>query len=334
MDDATGQVPIATGAPHVVHAEPAAATSAAVAVLPPLPSLQQPLQQQEQRAGPTADCDSGCPGASEDADDGAEEDAMVIVADDPSGGARITPASAGSDRTIDPANGSGNTGADDGSSSEEGDDLVQIRREIDAALAEDEDEEDDGGANSGPNGIRTRNELPPTALPLATRPIIEMAETLKLRSMGAVSGVVETMVVVQSLRGMPALDIDTILWLDGHVVLGYIFDVFGPVIAPLYSVRFNTQSEIDALHVGVGTPVFFAPDSPNVTRYVLPAQLLPHKGSDASWYYDEVRAAAFPVVMVCDRALTRHSLCSRARNPIARHEGAAAGGMRSVARAR
>ncbi len=46
-------------------------------------------------------------------------------------------------------------------------------------------------------------------------------------------------VVIQGLRGVPALDTDTYVFVDGKVLIGQIFETFGPVPAPLYSVRFN-----------------------------------------------------------------------------------------------
>ena len=47
-------------------------------------------------------------------------------------------------------------------------------------------------------------------------------------------------VIVQGKRGIPALDADTFVFLEGQKLIGQIFETFGPVPAPLYSIRFNS----------------------------------------------------------------------------------------------
>ena len=48
-----------------------------------------------------------------------------------------------------------------------------------------------------------------------------------------------SVVIVQGKRGLPALDADTCVFLEGQKLIGQIFETFGPVPAPFYSVRFN-----------------------------------------------------------------------------------------------
>lgn len=73
---------------------------------------------------------------------------------------------------------------------------------------------------------------------------------------------------------MPPLDIDTVLFLNkGKETLGKIFDVFGPVNNPCYSVRFNSRDEITAKNIVVGTEVFCAPSTEH-TNYVLVSDLM------------------------------------------------------------
>lgn len=81
-------------------------------------------------------------------------------------------------------------------------------------------------------------------------------------------------VIVQSLRGTPACDIDTLFFLNrGNKPLGRVFDVLGPVSEPLYAIRFNSYEQ--ALEAGVkpGTPVYCAPRTPH-TSYVFVSELM------------------------------------------------------------
>jgi H/ACA ribonucleoprotein complex non-core subunit NAF1 len=69
--------------------------------------------------------------------------------------------------------------------------------------------------------------------------------------------------------------------------LGKIFETFGPVTNPFYSIRFNNQSEIIEKECIVGSLVFFAPDSTEYSKYVFNVEdLIKTKGSDASWNND------------------------------------------------
>ena len=54
-------------------------------------------------------------------------------------------------------------------------------------------------------------------------------------------------VVVQGKRGLPALDADTFVFLEGQQLIGQIFETFGPVPAPFYSVRFNKVNRTQVL---------------------------------------------------------------------------------------
>ena len=51
------------------------------------------------------------------------------------------------------------------------------------------------------------------------------------------------------------------------------FETFGPVTAPLYSVRFNQPKDITQRGLEVGMEVFYAPEMENFTKYVFVEQL-------------------------------------------------------------
>ena len=46
------------------------------------------------------------------------------------------------------------------------------------------------------------------------------------------------------------------------------FEVFGPVKSPWYSVRFNDAENIKSKELTVGMPVYCAPKEESFTRYV------------------------------------------------------------------
>lgn len=82
------------------------------------------------------------------------------------------------------------------------------------------------------------------------------------------------LVVIQSFPNTPALDIDTVLFLDrGQRALGKIFDVFGPVQEPFYSVRFNSREHIQERDIRREQVVYCAPQT-EYTSYIPVAQLL------------------------------------------------------------
>ena len=104
---------------------------------------------------------------------------------------------------------------------------------------------------------------------------------------GIIKNIVEELVVVESVPGMPALDLETVLFVEeGGLALGRVFDVIGPVTRPLYVVRFNSAQHVAERGVSPGQKVYFAPQS-ELTSYVFLEQLMRMKISDASWANDE-----------------------------------------------
>ncbi|KAJ3415629.1 H/ACA ribonucleoprotein complex non-core subunit naf1 [Chytridiales sp. JEL 0842] len=147
-----------------------------------------------------------------------------------------------------------------------------------------DDEDDLGDVSGGAKGLRTKNEL--DALPPVEPINITIPETAKLLEVGTVSMIVEDQVIITStLPGdVQALDIDTILIFEDKSILGRIFETFGPVVKPMYSVRFNSAAEIDQEKVKSGVKIYYVPD---LAKFVFTQQLKAFKGSDASNLYDE-----------------------------------------------
>ncbi|KAJ3203800.1 hypothetical protein HDU82_006300, partial [Entophlyctis luteolus] len=144
---------------------------------------------------------------------------------------------------------------------------------------DDEDEEFDGVA-MGAKGLRTKHEV---ELPPIEKLNIIIPPSATLREIGTVFALVENMLVVESLPSSTiALDADTIVCTHDRKVIGKIFETFGPVIQPMYSIRYS--SDVIDVSVGTGDIVFFVEE---MAKYVFAAQLRALKGSDASNLYDE-----------------------------------------------
>lgn len=93
------------------------------------------------------------------------------------------------------------------------------------------------------------------------------------------------MVLVEAYPHSNPIDIDSILFIDrGKKALGQIFDVIGPVSAPIYCIRFNTNEDIKTKGINVGDKAFCAPRT-EYTSYVVLSNIM-GKGSDASWKND------------------------------------------------
>jgi H/ACA ribonucleoprotein complex non-core subunit NAF1 len=102
---------------------------------------------------------------------------------------------------------------------------------------------------------------------------------------------VESTIVIEAMSTGEqfVLDIDSILVLQDKTILGRLFEVFGPVTKPFYSVLFNTEADIAQIpNATVGQHVFYVP---NLAKIVFTEQLKFIKGSDASNIFDEEVAA-------------------------------------------
>jgi H/ACA ribonucleoprotein complex non-core subunit NAF1 len=108
----------------------------------------------------------------------------------------------------------------------------------------------------------------------------------ELNKIGSVHSIVESLVVVQSRPMLPALDTDSVLWRSNRQPLGAIFETFGPVQSPFYSVRFQSPEQVHKTGISVGESIFYALNNAQFTKYVFTHHLMQQKGSDASWTDD------------------------------------------------
>ena len=66
--------------------------------------------------------------------------------------------------------------------------------------------------------------------------------------------------------------------------MGLIFETFGPVKQPFYSIRFNSREDLEKLNVAPGESLYFSPDFSELVKI---EKLLKQKGCDASWEDDK-----------------------------------------------
>ncbi|KAJ7370477.1 H/ACA ribonucleoprotein complex non-core subunit naf1 [Desmophyllum pertusum] len=169
-----------------------------------------------------------------------------------------------------------NSSSSDSSESSSDDDLEIIRKEI---------EKEEEHVRAGP--LKTKSELLVKDLPEVPVFDVTIDENIQLVELGLVFSIVESLVVVKALPQTPALDSESVLFLESRSCLGLVFETFGPVQTPFYSLRFNTNTDISEKNLHVGDKVFYAPDMMEYSNFVFVTQLKKLKGSDASWEHDE-----------------------------------------------
>lgn len=79
---------------------------------------------------------------------------------------------------------------------------------------------------------------------------------------------------------------DTVLFNHDRRSIGLIFETFGPVEKPYYSIRYNDINSINQRQIKLNQEVFYAPKETTYTKYVFVQELRALKGSDASWEDD------------------------------------------------
>ncbi|KAM3588357.1 hypothetical protein VKS41_000805 [Umbelopsis sp. WA50703] len=143
------------------------------------------------------------------------------------------------------------------------------------------DDEEGKLNDSGP--LRTKNEIENIVV---QRPTVTIKPEAKIVEIGTIYAVVENTVVVQGhVSGdEQVLDSGSLFVFEDREILGEIFETFGPVARPLYSVRFNDASEINMERTKQGVKVYNVPE---LSTFLLTRVIKMQKGSDASNLYDE-----------------------------------------------
>ncbi|KAM3832089.1 H/ACA ribonucleoprotein complex non-core subunit NAF1 isoform 2-T2 [Vipera latastei] len=150
-------------------------------------------------------------------------------------------------------------------------------------LSDDDNQQDKNENNSS---ATKKSELTKEPLPVEDVMII-LPESVKLMPFGKVSSIIEHLVIIESEKGLPPVNENTVLFKEDRHSLGKIFEIFGPVSHPFYVVQFNSPEHIQSKDIKIKDAVCFAPAVESFTQYIFPEKLKQEKGSDASWKNDE-----------------------------------------------
>ena len=172
-------------------------------------------------------------------------------------------------------------------------------RQLVAKYSSDDDDEDDldGEGNRKSNQqvkyLKTKGEETIDDLPPIEKLNLVLESSVNLIKIGRVISIVDNkLVVIQTLKQdtgeAKPLDEDTILFDENRKGLGKIYETFGPVVSPFYSLRFNlNEIKEGQLKVDVGSFIYYAPESSKYTKFIFNVdELRQVKGSDASWNND------------------------------------------------
>uniref|UniRef100_A0A8B9P7X9 H/ACA ribonucleoprotein complex subunit n=1 Tax=Apteryx owenii TaxID=8824 RepID=A0A8B9P7X9_APTOW len=150
--------------------------------------------------------------------------------------------------------------------------------------------DDDDRPNEKDNrsySVKTRDELPLDELPPVEDLSIILPDEVELKLFGTVSSIIGQLVIIESLRGLPPVNEDSIIFKEDRQAAGKIFEIFGPVLHPFYVLRFNSSEHIKAKGINVQDSMYFAPSVEDFTQYIFAEKLTQEKGSDASWKNDQ-----------------------------------------------
>ncbi|SJX63514.1 related to NAF1-nuclear assembly factor [Sporisorium reilianum f. sp. reilianum] len=210
----------------------------------------------------------------------------------------------------DASDDSGDSASSSSDSSDDEDEDEDDKESKTALAGDDYDDEEGGGDTAAP---ATKNEI---LAPEFEQPAIQQvtdAEKQTLRKLGKVHSIVDSVVVVeqdvqqsQTTEGSSAnaapvpvdstgrqgerqeeysvLDTGSLLCFEDGKVLGLVFETFGSIHNPMYSIRFASAASIDRELTQKGNAVFYLPSQ---STYVLTQLLRSIKGSDASNMWDE-----------------------------------------------
>ncbi|NXA77325.1 NAF1 protein, partial [Thryothorus ludovicianus] len=135
--------------------------------------------------------------------------------------------------------------------------------------------------------IRTKDELLLADLPPVEDIKIVLPDNVELKLFGTVSSIIEQLVIIESLRGLPPVDEESIIFKENRRAAGKVFEIFGPVSHPFYAIRFNGPEHIKEHDINIHDKMYFVPSVEDFTQYIFAEKLKQEKGSDASWKNDE-----------------------------------------------
>jgi len=156
-----------------------------------------------------------------------------------------------------------------------------------ALINEDSDDDDEQKALRNRHGPRTRNELVIDDLPPIENLTITLSDETPIERIGHIRHIIDgKLVIIEALLHSPPLNDDSVLFNRDRRSIGLIFETFGPVEKPYYSIRYNDIHNIYQRQIELNQEVFYAPKETTYTKYVFVQELRALKGSDASWEDD------------------------------------------------
>ncbi|KAH0557107.1 hypothetical protein GP486_005102 [Trichoglossum hirsutum] len=151
----------------------------------------------------------------------------------------------------------------------------------------DDGSDDEGGGRKGKGGsstqLRTKNEIEDVKV---EKPNINITSEMKIEELGEIDKIIDNLVLIKAkVSGeYQVLDSGSVLCFEDRRVMGVVGETLGRVQQPLYSVAFNSATEIAEEDVTIGTKVFYVEQH---SSYVFTQPLKALKGSDASNLHDE-----------------------------------------------
>ncbi|XP_032080508.1 H/ACA ribonucleoprotein complex non-core subunit NAF1 [Thamnophis elegans] len=179
----------------------------------------------------------------------------------------------------------GSLGLSESDSDTDADSSSSLSSSSSPPLLTDDDEQDKNENNS--TATKKKSELTKKEPLLIEDLMIILPESVKLMPFGQVSSIIEHQVIIESEKGLPPVNENTVLFKKNRHSLGKIFEIFGPVSHPFYVVQFNSAEHIQSKDIKIKDAVHFAPAVESFTQYIFPEKLKQEKGSDASWKNDD-----------------------------------------------
>lgn len=140
--------------------------------------------------------------------------------------------------------------------------------------------------------LRTKHELVDDYIPEPPFTQVDTQDMPKLQRIGHVHSIVDNVVLVEQDENvtetvtpyeLDVLDSESLLCMHDGRVLGLVYETFGSVKQPMYTVRFREASDIDTEVIEIGKDVYFLPTSSTFVQ----TRAIHTKGSDASNMWDE-----------------------------------------------
>lgn len=175
------------------------------------------------------------------------------------------------------------SGSDSSEDDEDDKDATHLTPEEIAKLLM-KDGEDDGGPTSA-EPLRTKNEVLEDEVKVE-RPDVTVTPDMQTTLLGEVENIVGTMILIRALNvdKQRVLGEGSVLVNEARTVIGAVNDTLGRVESPMYTVRFNSASEMSELGIEIGKKIFYLPSH---AEYIFTQPLRDQKGSDASNVHDE-----------------------------------------------